>query len=288
MPEGTRILDNVEIFGPSRPAAESSGPSLLEPLWKHAPEARHPPETHDTLTLSRAEDTEEATSEALDEPQPSAGSRENDDTQQELPSSASLPVPNGADGATPPIDPVLARLWRRWTELVETIVVRGPSRVNADTYRTIHTLLSQACRAAIASTQHPERRAFYEECLSIAQPWLKPQAFFPSEPGMLDSLLHRCRQIDVELNGGKAPWTIRQCLGLLLLTLSPVGAAVWYVNVGRRWLPALLETFHAELSLASLRLAWRYIQQHPALLIGVIFPLIVIFSISLLSRTPRT
>ena len=37
-PNFTRILDNVEAFAPSKRAEERSGPSLLEPLWKYAPD----------------------------------------------------------------------------------------------------------------------------------------------------------------------------------------------------------------------------------------------------------
>jgi hypothetical protein len=171
---------------------------------------------------------------------------------------------------------------------LETIIVgRGPSRVNSDAYQTIHSLLLQACRGAIDACPAPERRAFYEECLSIAQPWLKLQTFSLADAAMLPSLLRRCRRIEVELNNGKAPWTIRQVLALVLLTFSPGGAALWYWYYGRIWLPSLFKLFDGDLSVSTLHSAWRFLQTHPALLMGVLFPLVIIFSVVLLSRTPR-
>jgi serine/threonine protein kinase len=265
-PEYTRILDNVDVFAHGRGEAEVSGPSLLEPVWKHSPDEQHRINTHDTLTLSRAESSPNGTGEA-----PAA-------------ETGSSPVET-----LPPIDAEVFRLWRRWLKLLETIVAgRGPSHVNGDAYQTIHTLLLQACRAAIDACPVAERRAFYEECLSIARPWLKLQTFVHTDADMLDSLLWRSRQIEVELNGGKAPWTIRQVLGLALLASSPAGAALWYVCYGRLWLPSLFRTLNEEFSLSSLSWAWSFLLKHPALLMGVIFPLVIIVSIVLLSRTQRT
>jgi hypothetical protein len=160
---------------------------------------------------------------------------------------------------------VVTRLGQRWMDLVETIVIgRGSARVNGETYRSIHTLLLQACRAAIDDAKIPERRAFYEECLSIAQPWLKLQTFYPTERHLLLALLKRGKEIERELNGGKVPWTIRQGIGLMLVTLTPLAAV-----------------------LSSLRSAWSFLQTHPPLLMGLIFPLLVMLSIGLLWRTSR-
>ncbi len=283
----TCVLDKVEVFMPSWKQAAASGPSLLEPLWKSAPSEQRQPNTNDTLSLSRGEETgklgAEATASRKERPCPAA-SPGSDDTLSEMAAAG-----GASTGALPPIDPVVYRLWRRWTELLDTIVAgRGPSRVNDDTYRTIHGMLLQACRAAIDSCPVPERRTFYEECLSIAQPWLKLQTFVRSDASILESLLLRCRQIVVELNDGKPPWTIRQAVGLVLLTLGPTGAALWYWTYGRLWLPSLFKSFNGELSFSSLGSAWDFLRSHPALLMGVIFPLVIVFSIALLARTPRT
>jgi serine/threonine protein kinase len=276
-PQHTCVLGSVKVFAPSCAQAEPSGPSLLEPLCENAPGERCRPDTHDTLTLSRTEDTEEVTAETMIVP----------DWASAIPD-ASEGTAVLSVGALPPIDPVVFRLWRRWLGFLETIVVgRGPSHVNSDSYQTIHTLLLQACRAAIDACPIPERRAFYEECLSIAQPWLKLQTFVHADSAMLDSLLQRCRQIEVELNNSKAPWTIRHVFGLVLLALSPAGAALWYWYYGRLWLPSLFKTFDGDFSLSSLQSAWSFLQHHPALLMGVLFPLVIIFSVALLSRTPR-
>lgn len=264
----TCILDNVRVFTPAHDQAEPSGPNLLGLLKKYAPGEPCWPDMHDTLTLSRHENTEGVPAETM-------------------------AIPNGTDaspvGALPAIDPVVFRLWRRWVGFLETIIAgRGPSRLHGDVYQTIHTLLLQACRAAIDACSVPERRAFYEECLSIAQPWLNLQTFAHADSAMLISLLQRCRQIEVELNNGKAPWTIRQVFALVLLVLGPAGAALWYGYYGRIWLPSLFKTFHSEFSLSSLYSAWIFLQAHPALLMGVVFPLVIIFSVALLWHTPRT
>jgi serine/threonine protein kinase len=286
----TRHLDNVALFVPSQADGEPSGPSLLELLWKYAPEDRRRPATHDTLTTSNPGDTEQVTAETLGRcasPGLDTGS-----TFQEL----TIPGKKGdlasqapSSEPLPPIDPVVFRLWRRWLALLERIIAgHGPSRVNNETYQTIHTLLLQACRVAIDSCPVPERRAFYEECLSITQPWFKLQSFAHADAAMLDSLLRRCREIEVELNNGKPLWTVRQAVALALLALSPAGIVLWYFSYGRLWLPSFLKVFDGDFSLASLRSAWIFLQSHPALLIGLLFPLVIIFSFALLSRTPRT
>jgi serine/threonine protein kinase len=293
----TCVLDNVSIFALPRPQAEPSGPSLLEPLWKYAPDEQHRPGTHDTLTASHTGDTEQVTVDVIGgiagPLSPSATLRlESNGAFREI----AVPDKTGAVASEtpsseplPPIDPVVFRLWRRWLALLQTIIVgRGPSNVNNDTYQTIHALLLQACRAAIDACPVPERRAFYEECLSIAQPWLKLQSFGHADAAMLDSLLQRCRDIGIELNDGKAPWTFRQGFALALLALGPAGAALWYGYYGRPSLPAFLKSFDGDFSASSLRSAWNFLQAHPALLMGVLFPLVIIVSVVLLSRTPRT
>lgn len=264
----TCVLDNVNVFAPSQGKAEPSGPSLMGLLEKDTSEEQHRTDTFDTLTLSRPEDTEVVTAEMI-----------------------TIPGGTGVSpvGALPPIDPMVFRLWRRWLGLLETVVAgRAPSRVSGDTYQTIYTLLLQACRAAIDSCPVPERRAFYEECLSIAQPWLKLQTFAHADVAMLDSLLRRCRQIEVELNNGIPPWTIRHVFALVLLALSPAGAILWYWYYGLTWLPSLLKAIDGDFSVSSLHSAWNFLHTHPALLMGVLFPLVVIFSIVLLSRRART
>ena len=267
-PEYTRVLDNIDVFAPSRGESELSGPSVLEPLLNHLPGEPRGTATHDTLMLSRSEGTEAATGQEA-----AAPSEANVSTAESL----------------PPIDAEVFRLWRRWLGLLETIVAgRGPAHVPNETYHYTHALLLQACRAAIDACPVAERRAFYEECLSIAQPWFKLQAFFHIDADMLDSLLLRCRRIEVELNNGKAPWTIRQALGLVLLAISPPGAALWYWCYGRLWLPSLLRTFDDDLSVSSLRSGWHFLRSHPALLMGVLFPVVIVFAVMLLSRTPRT
>jgi serine/threonine protein kinase len=283
-PAHTRVLDHIEVFAPSQPPVEVSGPSLLEPLWKYAPGDTGQPETHDTLSLSHAEDTEAVTFEAtaLEKPRSAAGV-DSEDTVHE----GSAPASDAASAAQS-INLVLCRLWGRWTSLVETIVVgRGPSRVNGEEYRTIHALLLQACREAIESAATPQRRGFYQGLLSITQPWLNLQTFIHTEPKMLDALWKHCRQIEHELNDGKVPWTIRRFIGLVLLVLAPAGLAVWYWNSGRLWLPSLLRSFQWDSSSPALRSAWSYLQTHPSLLIAVLFPLIIAFSLYLLSRNSR-
>jgi serine/threonine protein kinase len=296
-PGHTCVLDNVSVFALPRPQAEPSGPSLLEPLWKYAPDEQRRPGTNDTLTTSHTGDTEHVTADAIGGGagplSPSATPRlESDSTFREI----AVPDKTGdmasetpSSEPLPPIDPVLFRLWRRWLALLETIIAgSGPSSVNNDTYQTIHALLLQVCRAAIDACPVPERRAFYQECLSIAQPWLKLQTFVRADSAMLDSLLRRCRDIEIELNNGKAPWTFRQGLALVLLALSPAGAALWYGYYGRLWLPSFLKAFDGDFSASSLRSAWDFLQTHPALLMGVLFPLVIIFSVALLSRSPRS
>jgi hypothetical protein len=288
-PQQTRFLDKIEVFRPSQKAVESSGPSLLEPEWKYAPSEQRRPDSHDTLALSRVEETEEDTSQGivLEEQQPPSDLAFDADSRP--PEPACRKAPSSPSGELPPVDRVLLRLWPRWTELVGSLITgQGSSRVDDDAYRTVHTLLLQSCRAAIDACAFPERRAFYEECLSVAQPWFKLQTFARADPSILESLLRRCRQLEVELNEGKRPWTFRQVLALVLLATSPAGAVLWYFYYGRVWLPSLFKALNGEFTISSLRSAWDFLQSHPTLLMGVIFPLVVVFSIALLSRNPRT
>jgi serine/threonine protein kinase len=286
--EHTCVLDSIQVFAPSDLHAKPSGLSLPEMPCVPPPSEQQQLETQDTGTLSRSEDTEEVTAETM-----TVSKGTGREAFVPGPTDATPFSSEGADalpsGTLPPIDPAVFRLWRRWRGLLETIIVgRGPACVADDVYQTLHTLLLHACRAAIDACPIRERRAFYEECLSLAQPWLRLQTFAHADAVLLESLLQRCRQIEMELNNGKAPWTFRQAFAFVLLALSPAGAALWYGYYGRKWLPALFQTFHGEFSLSSLYSAWSVFYAHPALLMGVLFPLVIIFSVALLSRTPRT
>jgi hypothetical protein len=75
---------------------------------------------------------------------------------------------------------------------------------------------------------------------------------------------------------------------MVLLMLSPVGLALWYWNSGRLWLPALWRSFEWGGPKPSLQSAWVYVQTHPSLLMGVAFPVVIVFSIYLLVRAPRS
>ncbi len=242
------------------------------------------------MALSRPEDTEVVTTEAtaLGKGPPSASASDADPTAPEVDASAKSPsVLDPAEQKK--LDLVLWRLWRRWTGLVGIIVKGcGPSGVNGDRYRTIYNLLLQACRTAVDTAPTPQGRAFYQELLSIVQPWLNLKTFIHTEEHMLEALWKRCKQAELELNNGKVPWTIGQVIGLILLTLSPVGLVVWYVHYGRLGLAALARSFNWDGSTTSLRSLWAFVTAHPALFIGVLFPLVIIFSIYLLARTPRT
>jgi serine/threonine protein kinase len=285
-PEMTRVLSNIEVFSPSERARKSSGASLLEQLCEPPQEEAQPRESLDTMPWPSAEEAQATATEAPAAASPSVSAEdkakvEADGTEIELPAA---PAPSAAaKRSVPPVDPVVARLWKRWSALIKLIVVGGgASSVNVKEYQTIHSMLLQACRAALEDANVPRRRALYEKMLSIAQPWLKLQAFLYTEPAILESLWQRCQQLQLEANNGKAPWAIRQIIGLLLLTFGSGGMTLWYLHYGRRWLPALREAFDGTLSMASLRSAWHFLQTHPVLLLGVIFPLVVICSIALL------
>lgn len=289
-PEYTRVLESIAVYAPSRGEAEASGPSLLKLLSNHDPAEQPQTQTHDTLLLGRSQGDETITVGAAaletNKPLSASGANSNGSLQGAAVSAGTTAL---AAGSLPPIDPLVFGLWRRWLRHLETIVAgRGPSHVDGDAYQTSHGLLLQACRAAIEACPVPERRAFYEECLSIAQPWVKLKSFFHIDADMLHSLLQRSRQIEVELNDGKPPWTIRQILGLMLLAISPAGAVLWYWCYGRLWLPSLLRTFDDDFSLSSLGSVWRFVQSHPALLMGVFFPIAIVFAVTLLLRSPRT
>jgi hypothetical protein len=284
------------MFTPLQKEAEPSGPSLFEPPWKYAPGEAQRKETHDTLSLSRVEDTEVATAEAT-AGIPVARSKarvDSDSTLQEVTASSPPILPAAGAAASAPaaperLDPALRPLWRRWRTLLQIIIKgSGPARVNPETYRFVHTALLLACRSAAEAAVTSQRRAFYQELTSIVQPWLTLQTFARTESQMLQALLERCRQAELELNEGKVPWTIRQMIGLSLLATSPIGLAVWYWNYGRFWLPSLLRAFQWDSSKPSLGSAWEYVASHPSLLMGVIFPVVIVFSIFLLVRTPRS
>jgi hypothetical protein len=272
-PTPTRMLDRVEVFAPSPRLVEASGPNLLEPLWKYAPSDARPRQTHDTLSLAPALDTADVTAEGMT-------------LEKDPPSAGKTPTP-AADFDTT-INPALRRLWRRWTALVEIIIVgHGPSRVNADDYRSVHASLLHACRQAVESAGIAGPRAFYQEMLSIVQPWFHLQTFRHTEPDILASLLERCKQIELELNGGKVPWTVRQFIGLVLMMLSLIGLALWYWNAGRFGLPSLLRSLRADFSSLSLRSVGSYLPAHLSLLAVLASLLAILLSVYLLSRRPR-
>ena len=290
----TRLLDAELMLAPSQKEIEPSGPSLFEPPWKYAPGEAQRKETHDTLSLSHPEDTEEVTAEAkVGVPiVPSRARADSDGTLQEVRASSAAVSPDTGAASAPlapeRLDPSLRPLWGRWRALLQTIIKgSGPGRVNPETYRAVHTNLLLACRSAAEAAVTPERRAFYQELVSIVQPWLTLQTFARTESEMLRALLGRCRQAELELNEGKVPWTVRQFVGLVLLALSPIGLAVWYWNSGRLWLPSLVRAFQWDSSKPSAHSAWDYVATHPSLLMGVIFPLVIVVSIYLLVRTPR-
>jgi serine/threonine protein kinase len=279
----TRVIDAFDLAG-SPEDEKVSEQIVLEPVWKYAPgEVRHE-ETHDTVTLSRAEDADTTfTGPSSREQKGSGGQPASDGTLSAVSDSTLDP------GAGQRIDWILRRHWRRWTALIETIVNgRGPARVNGDTYRTVYTSLVNTCRSAAEAAPTPQRRAYFQELLSIVQPWLNLQTFAHTEAQMLHSLLVRCKRAELELNDGNVPWTLRQVIGMVLLMLSPVGLALWYWNSARFWLPALMRSFDWGSPKPSLRSVWSYVEAHPSLLMGVAFPLVIVFSIYLLARTSRT
>jgi hypothetical protein len=271
----TRVIDSFEL-APSPEDKKVSEQLVLEPVWKYAPGEVRREETHDTVTFSRADDAEPTSTGPALRGQSGPG----------LPSApdGTLEPPSG-----PRIDWILRRHWHRWTALVETIVKgRGPSRVNGDTYRNVYTSLVNTCRSAAEAAPTPRRRAYFQELLSIVRPWLNLHTFAHTEAHMLQSLLVRCKQAELELNDGNVPWTARQVVGMVLLMLSPVGLALWYWNSARFWLPALARSFEWGSPKPSLRSVWGYVEAHPSLLMGVVFPAVIAFSIYLLARAPRT
>jgi serine/threonine protein kinase len=279
----TRVLDHLELAG-SPADDEISEQIVLEPVWKHAPGEARSEETHDTVTLSRADDAE-PTFAGTTPPEPNVAGRPI--ASESMLPAVSVPALEPASGQR--IDGILRRHWHRWTGLIETVVRgHGPARVNADTYRTVYTSLVNTCRSAAEAAPTPQRRAYFQELLSIVQPWFNLHTFIHTETQMLQALLVRCKQAELELNDGNVPWTVRQVVGMVLLMLSPVGLALWYWNSARRWLPALWRSFEWDGPKPSLRSAWSYIETHPSLLMGVMFPAVIAFSIYLLARTPRT
>jgi serine/threonine protein kinase len=286
VPTPTKMLDRVEVFAPPR-EPEPSGPSLFEPQWKHAPGEVRQVQTHDTVEVSEPQDTEMTTAvaTALKDPQ---AAMDSDSTLQEVHGSAAV-LSNSitpAPAAPPGLDRILRNRWRQWTHLIELIVEGyGNSRVDAESYRAVHTALLHACRVAVESSTTPERRAFHQEIVSIVQPWLNLSTFVHVERPMLESLLDRCKRIELELHDGKLPWTMRQFLGLALLLLSPLGLVVWYWQYGRQWLPALVQSFRGGALGPSLQSASAYVSNHPALLLGAVFPIAILVARTLMTRT---
>ncbi len=291
-PEPTSHFDKIEVFAPSRRENEPTDfACLAAESPKHwddaAVENNKRRATRDTLSISQPEDTEAATAEALSEriACESRGRDHSDATQSEMP-------PTPADAIVsrdpPPIDADICRLWREWTAFVQTILSgRGQSGIDTQSYRSLHASLLQACRRAIETCSHPERRAFYEECLSIAQPWFKLQSFALADPVILDSLLRRCQQIVLELNQGISPWTLRQILAWTTFVLNLLAAGLWYWLAGRLRLPVLLRLFDWNFSPSTLRSVWAYLQTHPSLWMGLVFPLVFLFTFAFVRRSTR-
>ncbi len=189
----TRVLENADLLGPPPLEVEPSGPSLLEPLCEDVISARRPKETRDTLSLSKPHETEVSTAvaTALEGPRRCGVAVDSDPTQKELGASAAV-VPAGAAATPQCIDPKLRHLWRRWTALLEIIIEgRGPSRVNGEVYRAVYSALLQTSRSAVESAATPGRRSFYQELVSLVQPWLNLQSLAHTEAHVLVSLLQR-------------------------------------------------------------------------------------------------
>ncbi len=292
-PEHTSHFDKIEVFAPSRRENEPTDFACLAAEspkdWDgEAVKNNKRRETRDTLSISQPEDTEAATAEALSGrfACESRGRDDSDATQLEMPSTPTDEIVSC--DPPPPIDPDVRRLWREWTAFVQTILSgREPSGTDTQAYRSFHTSLLQACRRATETCSHPERRAFYEECLSIAQPWFKLQSFALADPILLDSLLRRCQQIVLELNQGSSPWTLREVLAWTSFVLNLLAAGVWYWFAGRPRLPALLRLFEWNFSPLSLRSLWAYLQIHPSLWMGLVFPLVFLFTLAFVRRSTR-
>lgn len=279
----TRPLARIEPFVPSD-ADVPADPSLLEPVFPSVHGEATLARSRETKSLSQAEDTEASTAVAT----AFSPAEQHQGAACGEPSETTLPDGQGT-AAAPNMGLILRRCWRRWAVLIETIVRgRGAGRVNGNEYRLAYTELLHVCRAAIEAAADAEQRGFYQELMSIVQPWLSLQTFAHTDVNMLEALRERCQQAELELNDGKIPWTLRQCVGLVLLLLSPIGLTLWYFNSGRVWLPALTRSFEWGSSTPSLRSAWSYVEKHPSLLMGVAFPVVIAFSIYLLARTPRT
>jgi hypothetical protein len=132
--------------------------------------------------------------------------------------------------------PSLWRLWHDWTEVVELYARRRARRrwLRPEAYARLHHELLAACRSQAAAGG--KSRAFYEQLLDLAQPWLALGALEMADRDILADLWLRCRAAGMQLGGQPWTWKLRPWLARIpaaLLLGAMCGGGAWlYTHYG--------------------------------------------------------
>jgi len=142
------------------------------------------------------------------------------------------------EGVTVPAD--LAKLWRRWTAIIELFARRRLARnwVVTEQYSILHHELLEHCRV-LAEASAPPGSAFYRSLEEMVQPWLTPYVLAHADQEILQDLLYRSLQAERQLSG-RGAWrvAVERWAGPVLTVLLGVGLVAGIAWMGEElWLP---------------------------------------------------
>ncbi len=183
--------------------------------------------------------------------------------------------------------PALLGPWRRWTAVVTGFATRrGISRIAPEQYRALYQQVLDACRAHAAAD--PARADDFRRLEALVRPWLTLQTLQRTDAAMLQALWVQCRQVELDLSGGREPGAPGKWVALLLLALGPLVLAAWLWTHGSRWLASLpVAAGWASSFKGTLRDLGAGLEAHPTYALLALVPTVVVLGLYWVSRTPR-
>ncbi len=151
--------------------------------------------------------------------------------------------------------------------IVEAFARGREPPLDEQAYRRLHREVLAACRSRALPRLE-----------SLVEPWLAPAAFASADRATLSSLLDCCRRVEQEVFGPSESWNLARWAALVMVGLI-AGA------VGLYWRGVRVGAVPAKPSLAALGEA---VATHPVLSLTVGMPLVILLSISLVSRLLRS
>jgi hypothetical protein len=177
----------------------------------------------------------------------------------------------------------LRKNWREWADIVEAFARRSDHEVNPEAYRALYNDLLEDCRSHAAAAG-PSWADFFRSLEHTVKPWLNPETLGLADPGLLQALLQRCREVERRLSGRRGAWGLAHYAAALILAVGPLLGVLWFKQFSAL---SRLRPERADDWARLFRSLGRMLDQEPWLWAVLVLPLVTVVSLYLLSRNPR-